>query len=138
MGVIEILREASKRIFENVKDLAGTEDAAGDFGRGAGGDISRNIDIIAEKSVLDYFKENKKVIGKFKDEAAGKVVSEFVGLKSKMYSYLVGSPWFGLKPQDKKKAKGIKKNVSESPRKLVGKLNTHLGKTVSLMVIKDY
>lgn len=57
MEVIEILREASKRIFENVKELAGTDDAAGDFGVGAGGDISRNIDIVAEKTVLDYLKE---------------------------------------------------------------------------------
>ena len=57
MEVIEILQEVSKRIYQNVKDLAGTEDAAGDFGRGAGGDISRNIDIIAEKTVLDYLKE---------------------------------------------------------------------------------
>ena len=57
MEVIEILREASNRIYENVKDLAGTEHAAGDFGMGAGGDISRNIDIVAEKTVLDYLKE---------------------------------------------------------------------------------
>lgn len=57
MEIIEILREASNKIYENVKDLAGTTDAGGDFGRGAGGDISRNIDIIAEKTVLDYFKE---------------------------------------------------------------------------------
>ena len=57
MEVIDVLREASKKIFENVKDLPGTEDAAGHFGIGAGGDISRNIDIIAEKTVLDYLKE---------------------------------------------------------------------------------
>ena len=57
MEVIDILREASKRVFENVKNLAGTSDAAGDYGRGAGGDISRKIDIVAEKTVLDYFKE---------------------------------------------------------------------------------
>ena len=57
MEIIEILREASKQIFENVRDLAGTENAAGDFGRGAGGDISRNIDIVAEKTVLDYLKK---------------------------------------------------------------------------------
>lgn len=57
MEVIEILREASNRIYENVKDLAGTENAAGDFGVGAGGDISRNIDIIAERTVLDYLRE---------------------------------------------------------------------------------
>ena len=57
MDVLEILREASNRIYENVKDLAGTDDAAGEFGVGAGGDISRNIDIIAEKTVLDYQKK---------------------------------------------------------------------------------
>ncbi len=57
MEVIEVLRNISQQVYENVKDLAGTEDAAGDFGRGAGGDISRNIDIVAEKTVLDYLKQ---------------------------------------------------------------------------------
>ena len=49
--------------------------------------------------------ENKKVIGKFKDEAAGVPIVEFVGLKSKMYS--------SLKDNQKncKTAKGVKKNV---------------------------
>ena len=32
-------------------------------------------------------KQNKKVLGKFKDEAAGELITEFVGLRSKMYSY---------------------------------------------------
>ena len=35
-----------------------------------------------------YDKTNKKVIGKFKDEAASIPVVKFVGLKSKMYSYI--------------------------------------------------
>ena len=30
---------------------------------------------------------NKKVIGMFKDEAGGKVIDEFVGLRAKLYSY---------------------------------------------------
>ena len=48
METNQVLKEASRRIYEAVKDMAGTEKAAGDFGRGAGGDISRNIDITAE------------------------------------------------------------------------------------------
>ena len=46
----------------------------------------------------------KKVIGKLKDEAAGKPITEFVGLKSKMYSYRTES-------KNNKTAKGVKKNV---------------------------
>jgi len=54
---IEILEKAARRVYDNVKHLPGTKESAGDFGRGAGGDISRGIDIMAEKTVLDYFKE---------------------------------------------------------------------------------
>ena len=48
---------------------------------------------------------NKKVIGKFKDEAAGMPITEFVGLRSKMYSYIKDNRTGG------KTAKGIKKIV---------------------------
>ena len=57
MQVIEVLREASRQVYENVKDLAGTKAAAEDHGIGKGGDISRKIDIVAEKTVLDYLKK---------------------------------------------------------------------------------
>ena len=53
-----------------------------------------------------YFdKTNKKVIGKFKDEACGIPITEFVGLRSKMYSYIKDNNKGG------KTAKGIKKNI---------------------------
>ena len=52
-----------------------------------------------------YDSTNKKVIGKFKDEAAGIPITEFVGLRSKMYSYIKDNNNGG------KTAKGIKKNV---------------------------
>ena len=32
---------------------------------------------------------HEKVIGKMKDEFTGKIISEFIGLKSKMYSLMV-------------------------------------------------
>ena len=48
---------------------------------------------------------NKKVIGMFKDEVAGRQITHFVGLRPKLYSFKV--------EDDKtvKKCKGIKKNV---------------------------
>ena len=52
-----------------------------------------------------YCSADKKVIGKFKDEACGVPITEFVGLKSKMYSYIKSDENGG------KTAKGIKKNV---------------------------
>ena len=53
-----------------------------------------------------YFdKTNRKVIGKFKDEAAGMPITEFVGLRSKMYSYIKDNQKGG------KTAKGIKTNI---------------------------
>ena len=52
-----------------------------------------------------HYIENKKVIGKFKDEACGKPISEFVGLKSKMYSYIMENGKGGMT------AKGVKKDT---------------------------
>ena len=48
---------------------------------------------------------NKKIIGKFKDEVAGKQITHFVGLRPKLYSFKVEES--GLT----KKCKGVKKNV---------------------------
>ena len=52
-----------------------------------------------------FDKTNKKVIGKFKDEAASIPITEFIGLRSKMYSYQKDNQKGG------KTAKGIKKNI---------------------------
>ena len=48
---------------------------------------------------------NKKVIGMFKDEACGKQISEFVGLRAKLYSYKM------LEGKEEKKCKGVVKRV---------------------------
>ena len=53
---------------------------------------------------------NKKVIGKMKDEFKGKLISEFVGLNSKMYSVI---PVDG---GEINKTKGVNKNVVKNIR----------------------
>ena len=50
---------------------------------------------------------NKKVLGMFKDEAAGKNIKEFVGLRSKLYSYIMEEG------KENKRCKGVKKQVVE-------------------------
>lgn len=51
---------------------------------------------------------NKKIVGKFKDELNGVIMTEFVGLRSKLYSYKVFNS-----EKEVKKAKGVKKYVVE-------------------------
>ena len=48
-----------------------------------------------------YYNSNKLEVGKMKNETAGVAIEEFVGLKPKMYSYLVDDN------SEHKKAKGI-------------------------------
>ena len=48
---------------------------------------------------------NKKVIGKFKDEVAGRQITHFVGLRPKLYSFKIEGS------NTNKKCKGIKKSV---------------------------
>ena len=54
---------------------------------------------------------NEKVIGKMKDVFKEKIISEFVGLKSKMYSLV------HVDGRENKKVKGVNKNVVKNRRR---------------------
>ena len=60
---------------------------------------------------------NEKVVGVFKNEAAANTITHFVGLSSKLYSYLIemlyGKQGKLKEPEEEeiRKAKGVKKNV---------------------------
>ena len=76
-----------------------TEDAYEDFHQ------DKNLfdfgDYLLNSKFLDPV--NKKDIGKMKDEFKGKIISEFVELKSKIYSLI------SLDDEEDRKAKGVNK-----------------------------
>ena len=76
-----------------------------DFYKDIYADLESKFDTSAYGShaVIDK-KINKKVIGMMKDETSGVEITEFVGLRSKLYSYRVAE-------KEEKKCKGIKKAV---------------------------
>lgn len=73
-------------------------------------DIKKNLEKYdtsdyAESNIFNIPRRNKKIPGLFKDELNGKIMTEFVGLRSKMYSVKADGV------EKFKKAKGVKKYV---------------------------
>jgi len=59
MDWLEILEESSQEIRKEVLNFYGTSDAAIGFGIGAGGDIMKKIDLVAEKALIEVLEEHK-------------------------------------------------------------------------------
>ena len=102
--------DKAKLLFTDTDSLAyeiETEDAYKDFWSDK--DRFDNSEYSENSPYFD--KSNKKVIGEFKDEVSGIPINEFIGLRSKMYSYLKDTNECG------KTAKGIKENVMKKDSK---------------------
>jgi hypothetical protein len=85
-----------------------------------------------------YSVENKKVIGKMKDESSSLIIEEFVGLRSKMYSFTTHT-------YESKKCKGVKRTVvknelkfSDYRRSLLGGVRNDIQQKVSFNTIRSY
>ena len=79
-------------------------------------DIINDVDCLFDTSNIPKDHEsglpsgvNQKIPGMFKDEADGKIIEEFVGLRAKLYSYRM----FGSR-KEIKTCKGVKTNVVKS------------------------
>ena len=59
-----------------------------------------------------YCPDNKKVIGKFKNETSEKIISEFIGLRPKLYSFRTNDG------KEKKTCKGVKRSVVKNEIKV--------------------
>ena len=99
-------KSSAKLLFTDTDSFA-YEIETDDFIKGISGEVKKLFDTSNfQKNHPSGIEtgQNKKVAGMFKDEVGGKIIEEFVGLRSKLYSYK-------LNGEDEKKCKGIKKNV---------------------------
>jgi myo-inositol-1(or 4)-monophosphatase len=55
--IVDVLKQACRQVYAKTRGLAGTARASRHMGRGAGGDMSRRIDLIAEKTVIDIIRK---------------------------------------------------------------------------------
>jgi hypothetical protein len=82
-----------------------------------------------------YSHKNMAVLGKMKDETAGKPINEFVGLKPKMYAY-------STEEKEEKRAKGVSsvmvKEDKENVRKVIMRKEEGKQITTDFIRLKDY
>ena len=78
-----------------------------DFYKDISGDVEKGFDTsnFPKDHPSGIQGKNKKVPGMMKDEAGGRIIEEFVGLRAKLYSYKM------FEGKEEKKCKGIKKSV---------------------------
>jgi myo-inositol-1(or 4)-monophosphatase len=58
LQTIDILKAAASDVFKETRNLIGRPESALTFGRGAGGDLSSRIDLVAEKAVLNTIEKH--------------------------------------------------------------------------------
>lgn len=57
--MIDALKYACRQVHARTKGMAGTARGSRQMGRGAGGDISRRIDLVAEKTVIEVLRKRR-------------------------------------------------------------------------------
>ena len=55
---MDFLKDMVLEVYKHVKDLIGTKEGQKKLNRGAGGDISMHIDVVAEKVVIEYLERH--------------------------------------------------------------------------------
>lgn len=72
MDWLDLLKECSRRMRREILPLFGSPDAAIGFGTGAGGDVMKKIDLVAEKALIDVLEDH---------DASCTLISEETGTK---------------------------------------------------------
>jgi myo-inositol-1(or 4)-monophosphatase len=76
---IDFLKQLAIKIYEKINPLLGTEEGGVKISRGAGGDISMNIDLVAEELIIQSLKDQELDILLISEEVGEK----YIGNKKK-------------------------------------------------------
>ena len=71
---IGFLKELSLIVYQEISPLIGTEKGAKKLKRGAGGDISMEIDVVAEKTIIGHLENNRIEILLISEETGEKFI----------------------------------------------------------------
>ncbi|MBY9006756.1 MAG: hypothetical protein KGD63_08365 [Candidatus Lokiarchaeota archaeon] len=73
---IEFLKKLALFVYESISPIIGTKEAAKKIKRGAGGDISMHIDIMAEKIIINELKKNNINIMLISEEVGELIIGD--------------------------------------------------------------
>ena len=88
-----------------------------------------------DKNHQCYDPTNKKVLGKFKDECDGKIITHFISLRPKMYCFKIFN-----ENKEEKKAKGVPKLQTKRDLDMTdyeNSLHKHVSKNVNFNAIRS-
>ncbi len=86
---IDFLIDMARAIYENVHPILGTKEAAKEMEKGAGGDISMKVDLIAENTVIDYLEKNDANILLISEEIGEKYIGNKEEIDNNQFKLIV-------------------------------------------------
>ena len=86
---IDFLKQMALNVYDKVHPLIGTEEAVKKYERGAGGDVSMNIDIVAEKAIIETIERSNIDLLLISEEIGEKYIGDKDNAIKNQYKLIV-------------------------------------------------
>jgi len=86
---IDFLKQMALNVYDKVHPLIGTEEAVKKYERGAGGDISMHIDIVAENAIIEFIERSNIDLLLISEEVGEKYIGDKDNAMKNQYKLIV-------------------------------------------------
>ena len=86
---IDFLKQMAFNVYDKVHPLIGTEEAVKNYERGAGGDISMHIDIVAENAIIEFIERSNIDLLLISEEVGEKYIGDKDNAMKNQYKLIV-------------------------------------------------